>query len=269
MPIQYASLPEEAQQELAALITQVPNFSAAYAYRLRSSPRGDYTTAVIADPDEARIFINANFEEVVGIPLPLSIRQDGPCRDRYIANLYRDAKWYAQSEYWVRPVAFVRAEDEVEFNQNFSATVCPETGYVHYQPSPIQKPAHVDPDYISVSADNSFRVYPKFAIHQRVLLLKQWAMVEIKNYTFEVVGAPKKCGLTLRYVDKDGDVFYEDELRSDLSECRMCEELTAYKNECVVCGWEDQPAQMPEDPMPHPSMSAAERNGHYGPAFRK
>lgn len=75
MPIQYASLPEEAQQELAALITQTPGFSAAYAYRLRSSPRGAYTTTVVADPDEARIFINANFEEVVGIPLPISIQK--------------------------------------------------------------------------------------------------------------------------------------------------------------------------------------------------
>lgn len=54
-------------------------------------------------------------------------------RDKYIAALYRDAKWYAQSAYWVRPVSFVRAEDEAEFNQNFNATVCPETGYVHYQ----------------------------------------------------------------------------------------------------------------------------------------
>lgn len=133
----------------------------------------------------------------------------------------------------------------------------------------IQKPAHLDSDYSSVAADNSFTVTPKFAINERVLVLKKWFLIEIKNYTFEVIGDPKKTGLTLLYVDSDGDKYYEDELRSNLDECRMCEELTVYKNECVVCGWENHPGQMPEEQIPHPSMSAAERNGHFGPAWRK
>lgn len=132
----------------------------------------------------------------------------------------------------------------------------------------IQKPAHIDPDCIPVAEDNSFSVTPKFAIHQRVLLLNQWAMVKIKNYTFEITGDPKKCGLTLRYVDEDGDTFYEDELRADLDECRMCEELTVYKNECVVCGWENHPGQMPAEEPQHPTLTAAERNGHLAPVWK-
>lgn len=131
----------------------------------------------------------------------------------------------------------------------------------------IQKPAHSDSS--SVAADNSFTVTPKFAINERVLVLKKWFLIEIKNYTFEVIGDPKKTGLTLLYVDSDGDKYYEDELRANLDECRICEELTAYRNECVVCGWTDQPARMPKEEFQHPSMSAAERNGHFGPAWRK
>lgn len=140
-------------------------------------------------------------------------------------------------------------------------------GFSRVVGGPIQ-PAHSGSDSSSVAADNSFTVTPKFAIHQRVLVLKKWFLIEIKNYTFEVVGDPKKTGLTLLYVDGDGDKYYEDELRSNLDECRMCEELTVYKNECVVCGWEDRPARMPEEEFQHPSMSVAERNGH-GMGWRK
>ncbi len=121
----------------------------------------------------------------------------------------------------------------------------------------IQKPARIDSDFIPVAADNSFSVTPKFAIHQRVLSIEDWAVIEIKNYTFEITGDPKKHGLTLLYVDSDGDTFYEDQLRSNLDECPGCGNLAVYKNECVVCVW-------PEEQMPDPSMSAYERNDHTG-----
>lgn len=139
----------------------------------------------------------------------------------------------------------------------------------------IQKPAHVlpstDNDFIPVNRDNSFTVKPKFKIGEEVLVLKTQTITTVKTYTFEAIGDPQKCGLTLVFVTKDGDRFYHDELRSTstLGECRMCEEPTVYRRRCVVCGWENHPGRMPAEEFQHPSMSAAERNGHYGPAFRK